>query len=360
MAERASSPTRRPGMGERPASSARGATTMLLMNRRIAPLAAAAFLSAAAVAFAQDSRPVDEIWTGYVFKDAAGRVRIGRPVIAMGVMATGARVVQEPLATKLKPLVFDAMDDWHFVNYALDAPSSRPADAMPRAFVSLRGRVASAAPDADDARAASFPPRRDEVMRDASIVEIEWIPPRWVEAYAFVFVDRRSPFRIDLDRGAPKEEELAAFAPDLVKALAKMYAVPKAPKEDVERTRAIDPKAATTARWRSAQERNLHRWLVDAAGRYALDLPELKAFPPLPPSSTEVQGIFLKAATRAAFLKDAAIAWAGALEDLELWHYVEAAGSTWYETVDVATIRDRWSDADYVARRDATARVLKR
>ena len=40
--------------------------------------------------------PDERVWTGYLWKDDEGRVRMGWPVIAMGVMAQPAHVIAAP------------------------------------------------------------------------------------------------------------------------------------------------------------------------------------------------------------------------------------------------------------------------
>ena len=62
----------------------------------------------------------EAVWEGYLYRDTEGRVCLGRPVLAMGVIAMPPQVVGAAWAERLAPLVTDAGDSWTFMNYRLE------------------------------------------------------------------------------------------------------------------------------------------------------------------------------------------------------------------------------------------------
>src|SRR5262245_53354865 len=82
-----------------------------------------------------------EVWDGYVWKDKEGRVRLGDPVVARGVMGGPAQVVGGPLAKALEPWLTPAADEFIFWNYTLESTDEKALASLPRALVRLRGHV---------------------------------------------------------------------------------------------------------------------------------------------------------------------------------------------------------------------------
>src|SRR5262245_44979108 len=82
-----------------------------------------------------------EVWDGYVWKDDQRRVRLGDPVVAMGVMAVPAQVIEGPLAKALEPWLTPAKGEYIFWNYTLESTDEKALASLPKALVRLRGHV---------------------------------------------------------------------------------------------------------------------------------------------------------------------------------------------------------------------------
>ena len=92
-------------------------------------------------AVAEEGRGTTQVWDGYLFRDGDGRVRLGWPVVAMGVMAMPAHVVEGPVATKAPPLLTAVDDDYVFWNYDRERRGDGALDGIPRVLVRVKGRV---------------------------------------------------------------------------------------------------------------------------------------------------------------------------------------------------------------------------
>lgn len=297
-----------------------------------------------------------ETWHGYLFRDAAGRLRLGEPVVAMGVMAVPAHVVAEPMAARLAPYVTKADDDWFFLNYALEKPED--VAKVPGVLVTLRGPVHGKGP-------ASFGEATDEprTMHGARLVSVERLDAAWLEAWSVVFRDLASPWRIA--RAADRSPAaVRGFAVRALDALRVLRAHPAPDAAFAAAARAADPDAVVTTAFRREKERELQRWLVEEDAKAGWRLPGLAELPPLPPTGEQAQAWLLEAPTRAAFLAAARAAWAGDLAEVPLPHYVRTegphGGGTSWRRCTVADVRDGWSDAEYVARRAVTQEVVGR
>lgn len=304
--------------------------------------------------------PVVETWEGYLWKDREGRTRLGDPVVAMGVLAVPPQVVAEPAAARLAPFLSPLEGEHHFWNYTLDQAGPKALDAQPRHLVRLRGPVTTVG---EIGGVGFFRSDTVQTMSDARLVALEPIDRAWLDAWAVVFRDRASPWRIRAD-GDATEAGRRRFAERALAALAAMRARPGPSDADRAAARAADADAVVSDRFRRGAEADLQRHVVAQAKAHGWTLPGLDALPPVPPDADEVQALFLEHATRAAFLAAVAARWRGELGEATLPYYVEtgaegARGVSWRSTT-VAAVRDAWSDDDYAARRRVTAETLRR
>ncbi|MCC7139556.1 MAG: hypothetical protein IT460_14125 [Planctomycetes bacterium] len=304
--------------------------------------------------------PVVETWEGYLWKDKDGRTRLGDPVIAMGVMATPAQVVAEPAASRLAPFLSPVGDEYHFWNYTLDKEGDKALDAQPRYLVRLRGPVTTVG---ERGGLGMFSSDTVLTMDDARLVTLEPVDRGWLDAWAVVFRDKASPWRIR-EGGDTSEAGRRRFAERALAALAAMRARPGPSDAERAAAKAADAGAALSDAFRRESEASLQRYVVAQAKANGWALRGLDALPPVPPDADEVQGLFLEHATKAAFLAAVVARWKGDLSIVLLPHYVEtgpanARGVSW-SSVSVAAVRDDWSDDDYVAHRRTTVATLRR
>ena len=311
-----------------------------------------------ALAEEETSPGQDMVWEGYLFRDADGRVRLGWPVVSMGVMAMPAHIVEGRVADRLGPLLTDVQDDYVFWNYDLEERADGALRGIPRVLVRLRGRVTLERPNDENYGSYQGGAR---TMHDARLVGVEFLSETWLRQWGRIFRDRDSPFRIDLDRGTITDEERKAFAGRLLPVLVSMREIPAS--GEAERTLAtgIDPSARVVDTHRKQTEWSLQRWLVGMKAKHAdLTLAGLEALPSLPPSSLDLQHLFLASEKKAAFLESVRKQWRGSLEALELPCYEVRGRSTVWTTVDLGTIDRAWSEEEYESRRATTQRMAAR
>lgn len=329
-------------------------------DQRIRILAALAFAVAggagAAASGQEEAAPAAEerVWSGYLFKDRDGAVRVGWGVVAMGVMAQPAHRIEGELGKKLEPLAAGTKSDWWFWNYELEkaAPGDLP-EGCPRHLVKVRGRVV---PDRAWAEGHGFGAGSEGGrMTEGRLLEVEPLDRDWLLAWSVMFRDRRSPFRV-AERKDPDTDAQREFAQEALAALRKMRAVGGPGAETAKLVRDIDPDARLVDRHRRRTEAEIQRWLVGERGKLGLE--GLDDLGPLPPSSTEIQGLFLGAGSKAEFLARLGEAWKGPVESLDLVHYVSRGNSTSWHTSPLTEVRDAWTEADFQARQATTRGIL--
>lgn len=293
-------------------------------------------------------------WEGHLFRDAEGRVRLGWPVVAMGVMARAPHVIEGDLARRLEPLVSRAKDDYVFWNYELEEEGDPASRALPAALVRLRGTASGS----DDAMGPLERQTSAVTLSNARLLEVEFVDPEWLRHWALFFRDKASPFRVARERDE-SPESLARFARAALEALKAMRAVPGPGPDAVAAARAIDPGVRVASRFRTRVENDIQRFLADLAAKKTVALEGIDALPPLPPSSVELQRLFLGAKDKAAFLAATRALYAGDLAAVDLVHYVtDGRGSTWHESTPLDVVRDEWSEETFASSREATRSVL--
>jgi hypothetical protein len=319
--------------------------------------AAAALLLATGVGPAAAREPVEpaaqvDVWDGYVWNDGQGRLQLGRGVIAMGVMARPDFVIEGPLAAKLAPYAV-ATSEYVFWNYMLERPESEMFQGLPRVLVRLEGRVEIG----EDPSPGSFPSQRPRTMKDARLTAIEFLSEGWLKDWAHYFRRPESPFRVARKPEVTPEQE-RAFAVQSLRVLEAMRKHAGPTEAQLAEARALDPAARVTQRFREGEEDDIQRWLVAADKEKGWNLEGLAALPALPPTSTEIQGWFLAAETKATFLAKVKEAWKGHLDRLVLVHYVQHENSTTYATADLQEVSERWSEADVQRAKKVTASMV--
>ena len=116
--------------------------------------------------------------------------------------------------------------------------------------------------------------------------------------------------------------------------------------------------------FRRRTEYGIQRWLLAETKELGIPWPKDLAVVPLPPTTTEVQRLFLEAETRAAFLSAAAKAWTGDPEArgtrlLRGEHERWGESITWTE-IDVARVKAEWDEATYARHRATTKATVGR
>lgn len=302
--------------------------------------------------------PRTETWSGYLFRDKEGHVQIGWPVVAMGVMAQASHTIEGELAEKLTPFVSAVKEDYFFWNYALEETGSIESRAFPRALVMVRGEVPASAEQQEGISFSSM--GTPKAMRNARLLEIELVDDAWLEAWALFFRDTASPFRVAKKVDDAKASR-ARFAKEALAALRRMRAVPGPSAERREEVKRIAPDAKFSTRFRADTETDIQRWLVEGAEKGELELGDLKDLPPLPPSTVEIQRLFLESKDLAAFLAAVKARWPGELFLLSLVHYESNdRGSTWYESTPLDAVAAEWSEELFACHLATTKATLKR
>ncbi|MBK9384027.1 MAG: hypothetical protein IPN34_04295 [Planctomycetes bacterium] len=296
-----------------------------------------------------------ETWSGYLFRRDSGSVQLGSAVVAMGVIGRAAQTLDPESAPRFAPLVSAGDDRYFYWNYALEKDGAIDASCFPRALVTLRGEVLGDAPSSDGGFSSLGMPKE---MRAPQLVECELLDERWLAEWALFFRDPASPFRVakqvESDGASRKAFGTAALA-----ALRRMRNLPGPDAKQLELLRAIDPDAKPSERFRRGKEHEIQRWLMESVKKGELELGDLSDLPPLPPSSTELQGLFLEAETLEVFLAMVLVRWKGELALLQLVHYEKNERSTWYESTPLDRV-SAWSEEHYARCRAATRETLKR
>ena len=326
------------------------------MDRARSLVWAAAIVLAAAPAFAEDERPTgrEHVWQGYLYRDDGGRIQIGWPVIAKGVVAQPAHVVGGPLAAKLGPLVSAAIDDSYvFWNYSLETDDG--VAKVPRVLVRLRGRVTVVRDEHDP---FGDGPR---TMPDARLEAVEILSDGWLATWARIFRLEASPWviRAHDDPLSPKERA-AKLAPEVL-AIVKALRAHAGPTDEQRRLVAsIAPDARIIARHRVSSERSLVRWLRTANAEHGLGLERLDELGALPPDPGELAKWFREAKSKAAFFERVRGAWPGDLEEVDLAYYLAHDGGVTLRTIDLARVWKEWSDETFLTHRDSTVKIATR
>jgi hypothetical protein len=298
-----------------------------------------------------------EVWDGYVWKDEEGRVRIGDPVVAMGVMAGPAQIISGPLAKALEPLLTPAKSEFIFWNYALESDDSKALDDLPKALVQIRGHVV------EDGVSGMSSNGGTRTMADGRLVTLETVDRDWLRAWSVFFREKASPWRIREDAD-PSKEGTRAFAPKALAALLAMRARPHVDEAAKKRAQAIGPDAVAAEGFRWREETQIQRWLAEENEKRGWGLAGLGDLPPLPPAPERIQALLMKGVTRAQFVASLGEIWKGDWALLDVSHYVkspsDAGDSITWSSATAAEIRDHWTDEQYTARRAATIEIMRR
>ncbi|MBL8897504.1 MAG: hypothetical protein JNM84_07750 [Planctomycetes bacterium] len=296
-----------------------------------------------------------ETWSGFLYRNEEGAIQLGSAVVAMGVMGRAAQTLDPESAPRFAPLVSKVDDHYFFWNYELEKEEAIDASRFPRALVTLRGEIRGDARKSNGGYSSLGMP---EEMQAARLLECELLDERWLAEWALFFRDPASPFRI---AKAVKNDAASrqAFGTAALAALRRMRKLPGPDAKQLELLRSIDPAAKPSERFRRGKELEIQRWLMESAKSGELELGDLSDLPPLPPSSTELQGLFLEAESLERFFAAVRTRWTGDLALLQLVHYEKNERSTWYESTPLDRVSE-WSEEHYARCRAATRETLKR
>ncbi len=303
---------------------------------------------------AEAPRPEERVWTGYLWKDGQGRVCMGWPVIAMGVMAQPAHVIGAPLADKLAPLLTPLDNSSLFMNYELEEPAAKALPKLPRILVRIRGDVKVEGGGGD----ALFENDKTRVLTAGRLLGVEFLDAKWLELWGTVYREPFSPFRIRDEDRSKVEAGIPKLAPKVLEAVRAMQQRPVATVEQRTVVQKIDRRSKIDSQYRKSKEHDLIRWLRRENEQRKLGLEGLDDLGQLPPTGVEIQRAFLRAETRAGFLKQIRATWKGPLDQLVLPHYRRQGRSTSWVEVDVGTVAERWTDEQYVANRALAKQML--
>ncbi len=270
----------------------------------------------------------ERVWEGYLWKDQKGRLRIGWPVIAMGVMATPQHVIDVPDAKRFEPFLTASSDYYIFWNYRLEEDFAKCLPKLPKVLVRVRGRVEVTG--ASKRGGHSFGDGT-HTMRKPSFLSVEFVSDAWLKAWAPVFREPWSPWRIRERPAGDKEAETKKLAPRLLETLRTMRKVAGATDAQKALAAKVAPGAKVVAWFREAKETDILRWLHTTATKHKLKLEGLAALGGVPPTGTELQRWFVAATDRDAFLKRVRQTWKGSLGALQLPYYeaTPSGGITW-------------------------------
>jgi hypothetical protein len=300
------------------------------------------------------AQPDERVWSGYLWKDEQGRVRMGWPVIAMGVMAQPAHVIGSPLAEALTPLLSTVKEDWLFLNYVLEEPVAKALPQLPRILVRIRGVVKIEGGSAQ----ALFEHDKPRVLTKGRVLGVEFLDAKWLEHWGTVYREPYSPFRIRDENRQKVEAGIPTLAPKVLEAVRAMQRRPLATPAQRALVQKLDRRAKVDGIFRKGQEYDLIRWLRRENETRTLGLVGLDDLGEVPPTGIEIQRAFLEAETRSAFLKQLRTMWSGGLGQLVLPHYAKRGGGTSWVEVDVDTVATRWTDEQYLAHRALTKKML--
>jgi hypothetical protein len=314
-------------------------------------------LPAAALRAEEPRSPRRATWSGYLWKDAEGRTRLGWTLIAMGVMAMPVHEVAKSEAERLAPLLSPPADDYVFWNYDLDREGEEAFRRLPRHLVRLDGVVTSpnADPEDDVFRGVAV----TLTMSKTRVVAVEVLPDAWLRAWAEVFREGM-PFRIDVDESGWTKEKAREAATRVLAALCAMRAVPGPTSADHERIARVEPTTRVVQTHRRETEWSLQRWVVEADRRHGLALPGLADLGRMPPSGAEVNRWFLEAKGKEEFFARVRAAWDGDLDVLRVGYYETGPNWATLRSIDLERMGETWDEAAFVRHRDATTRTLGR
>jgi hypothetical protein len=294
-------------------------------------------------------------WEGYLWRDGEGRVRLGWPVIAMGVMAMPAHVIDGDLAARLAPFVSGLGDSHFFWNYSVAVRAEEPLPEYPKALVRIRGNVVLRG-----GREGGLSGRSGtHVLRGGRLLSVEWIREEWLRAWAPWFTGQPRSVKV-----RPGQKEIGyerAFAPKALAALRAMRKVEGPTQTERAALVGIDPDARLVQDFRRSQEAVILRWLTAKNEELSLGLGDLEEeFGKPPPSSVQVQRWFLASGTKRAFLAKIREEWSGPLDALTLAFYIREGDRTRYAVTPVLSIEEEWSEEDYERHLGVSKAILAR
>ncbi len=310
------------------------------------------------VAAPEPSKPAPDLggttWDGYLWRDRESRLRIGTTIVDEQILLGAARVVGEPLAKALAPLISPVGDAVYAFGFDLAGGDDRALERAPRFLVRVRGRVTTSARPG----AGTFDSSNVETLEDARLVAVEAVDRAWLKAWC-VSLDYEASIRNRTKDGPPRSVEVRRkaleFAADALKA---MRAVPPPADSAYAEARKIEPKVRSSTKFRHAMEAQIERSILAESKDLGVTPPASFTPTKLPPAPWQAKEWFAEAKTLAEFLARAAKEWTGEPEDLDVVHYVsDGHGSTWMELADLATIRETWTEARYARVRAATVGV---
>jgi hypothetical protein len=215
----------------------------------------------------------------------------------------------------------------------------------------LRGPVSSDGVDGYSSSGGTY------TMKPAKLISVEFVEPGWLEAWATVFREPTSPWRIHRKPPGDKAAQIKALAPKVLGALHAMRAVAGPTAEQKQTVHAIDADTKVVTAFRVRTEQSIQRWLVQVNDDYEIGLDGLGELGPLPPTTVEIQRWFLDAEAKAAFLEKVRSVWKGGLDALILAHYVRDGNHTSWTEAALDVVQG-WDAATYALRRKTTMDIL--
>lgn len=293
-------------------------------------------------------------WDGFLWKDRESRLRIGELIVDEQVMLGAPRVVADPVAKALAPLVSALDEEIYAFGFDLAGRDERAIERVPRYVVRVRGRVVvTGSTDPVSIEASSV-----QTMHDARLVAVEALDRPWLVAWREL-LDYEASVRNRSKDGPPASVDVRKKALEAAcRALKAMRATAAPGDAAYAEVRKVESKVRSISKFRHATEATIERSILAEAKSLGVRPPDSFAETSLPPAPWTTKDWFADAKTLAEFLARAAKEWTGEPEDLDVVHYVsDGHGSTWMELADLETIRATWTEARYARIRAATVGV---
>lgn len=256
----------------------------------------------AALPIADEPKPGEEIWEGYLFESADGRLEMGEHCpLPCQVMEAGSRIIPKEYAERLA--AFACKPVGNFFTWVYDGlpPANAPAEAyskVPRYLVKICGRINRAAPQ-DNAAAGV-------AMRNPRVIEAEFLGEEWLRCWADLAATGYYP-KVESLQDPPPERtaaQNAALAPKVLAALTAMRKASGISDEWRTKLRGIVPDARAVNLFQRGLEFEAQRWLADVNKKQDLRLEGLEALGALPPSHEALKELFCRSSSKQDFFLD--------------------------------------------------------
>ncbi len=307
----------------------------------------------------------ERVWEGYLFK-RRGRIQLGWPVIAMGVLAQDAHVLGKDLARKLEPFVSNVKGDYFFWNYSWIGQASKKGlpdtsvDRVPRVMVRLRGRVVRSDSGNKHRDPFDFTGSGSRTMVEGKILTLEFLPESWLRTWQELVALDFNPYWKQPEKALEKDrEKIRILAGKVLAVLTRMKRISRISPETRKKVAAVDPGARAVSHYKKSMENTAHRWLVKMRLEHGLELEGLDALGSVPPRRWDLQKWFRAEKNKTAFFARVRAYFKGDLSELKMPYYHRIGNSTTLKSVTLDDVQERWTEETYDRHRAVTREIMK-